>query len=116
MSKAYGIFRMNLIRRIRGEELTPTQVADALESEGLGTLCRDEIIRYRLWDDRWGGPIQPGTPWWNRATSTLEPWPHSAAMPPGSPGLPVSDSVPTPAPDRPSQGILERSDAWEILA
>jgi hypothetical protein len=109
MSKAYGIFRMSLIQRIRNEELTPTQVAECLEAEGLGTQCREEIIRYRLWDDRWGGPIQPGTMRWDPKTASLQPHP-GAAMPPSSPDLPVSVSNPTPAYVRPS------GDAWEILA
>ena len=97
MSRAYGIYRATLVRRILSEELTPTQAAEALESEGLGTQCRDEIIRYRLWDDRWGGPIQPGTMRWDSATSSLQPHPGGAGAPP-SPDLPVPLSNPTPSP------------------
>lgn len=50
---AYAGFRLALIRRIHDEKLTPNQVADALEAEGLGQLCWKEISDYRSLGDTW---------------------------------------------------------------
>jgi len=62
MSSAYGSFRSDLILRIFDEHLSPNQVADALEKEGLSQLCASEIMRYRDWGDHWGRRVEQAPP------------------------------------------------------
>jgi hypothetical protein len=93
VSRAYGIFRLQLLGRILAEALTPAEVAEALEREGLAQTCSEEIARYRAWGDRWPGSHQ------------------SAKAAPVAPITPESVSNPVP-----SQGILDPLEAWGLEA
>jgi len=60
VSAGYARYRSQLIQRILADALTPNQVADELEAQGLRQLCYEEIERYRAWGDRWENGL-PGT-------------------------------------------------------
>lgn len=57
MSLEYMRYRHDLVQRILAEQLTPNQVADELEREGLTAICYEEIDRYRRWGDRWDASL-----------------------------------------------------------
>jgi hypothetical protein len=102
MSRAYGIFRIQLLGRILAQGLTPTQVAEELEREGLSQVCGEEITRYRAYGARWPGAVQGVD--------------GPAVLPTAAPIAPLPDSQSSPAEKTPARGDSGILDPWELEA